>query len=278
MSFGHVGFMGLGAYVSALVTMPIALKRVFLPELPPFLAHAQLGFVPSLLLAMIVVGMIAAVLGVPIMRLPANALSVGTFAVLVIVFIFLSTAESLTRGGQAVFGIPKNVDLGVAVACAISFTVAARVFRESPWGLALQATRDDEVAATAHGIGVVSTRMKAWMSSAVLMGAAGGVWAHYLTGFSPRSFYFDETFLLMAMMITGGMGSVLGAVLGAVLISAGDQLLLNVENGSFLWWLHYSPISGFSTVVLSIAILMMLRFRREGLAGTSRNPRRETSG
>jgi branched-chain amino acid transport system permease protein len=259
VSFGHVGFMGVGAYVAALTTMPPAIKGAILPSLPDFIKNVHLSLVPSVLLAAGVSAVVAGVLGIPLSRMREGAMAMATISVLVIFFVVFDNWDALTRGSQGLFGIPRNTTIWWAVAFAVLTIAIARLFREAAAGTMLRASRADPVAAEALGANVVKLRWIAWLVSGFVMGMGGGVWAEYNVAFGPRQFFFTLTFSLLAVLVVGGLGSVSGAVIGAVIITAASEIMRRVEDKT--------GIGGLADMVVALMILLVLYRRPEGVLG-----------
>ena len=231
LSFGHVAFMGIGAYVSALLTLPAAVKGATLPALPAWLAATELTLWPAAAVSVLVTMGLAVLVGLAIWRLDGAAAVIATLALLIIVHGVLIGWRDVTRGAQTFFGVPRDTDIWTAaVGCSIALVIA-RLYRDSAGGLRLRAGRDDAIAAAAVGINVPRERFIALVLSAGLMALAGALLAHFLGAFSPRKFYFTDTFFLLAMLIVGGMTTVTGAVLGAASVTLVTEILRRLESG-----------------------------------------------
>jgi branched-chain amino acid transport system permease protein len=259
VSFGHVGFMGVGAYVAALTTIPPAIKALTLPALPGFITDVHLGLVASVLLAAAISACVGAVLGAPLSRMREGAMTMATISVLVIFFVIFDNWDEVTRGAQGVFGIPRNTTIWWAVGFAVVTIALARLFRESPVGTMLRASRADPVAAEALGANVVLLRWIAWPVSGFIMGMGGGLWAEYNVAFGPRQFFFSLTFALLAVLVVGGLGSVSGAVLGAVVVTTASEIMRRVEDRA--------DIGGLADMAVAVLILLVLYRRQDGILG-----------
>jgi branched-chain amino acid transport system permease protein len=259
VSFGHVGFMGVGAYVAALTTIPPAIKTLTLPSLPGFLANVHLGLVASVLLAGGISACVAAVLGAPLSRMREGAMAMATISVLVIFFVIFDNWDEVTRGAQGLFGIPRNTTIWWAVGFAVLTIGIARFFSASSVGTMLRASRADPVAAEALGANVVLLRWIAWPVSGFIMGTGGGLWAEYNIAFGPRQFYFSLTFALLAILVVGSIGSVSGAVVGAVIVTAASEIMRRVEDRT--------GIGGLADMAVALMILLVLYRRPDGLLG-----------
>ena len=131
----------------------------------------------------------------------------------------------------------------------------------------LRAGRDNDAAARACGINVPAERLRAWVVGAILSGLAGAMFAHVLTVFSAKGFYFDLTFSIIAMMVVGGMASVTGAVSGAVVVTLLIEILRRLENGFSLGSFDVPQVFGLTQIGLSLAILAILYTGHNGLLG-----------
>jgi branched-chain amino acid transport system permease protein len=264
VSFGHVSFMALGAYLSALLTMAPEAKAAVLPHLPAFLAHSHYGLLAALSIVVLFVGVTAALVGFVIARLDGASASIATLGLLVIVYSLIVGARDITRGSQALYGIPALVNVWTALALAVVAVVVARLFRTCRAGLELRAAREDDAAARAVGVNVVRQRWIAWLLSAVLAGLAGACYANFIGVITPKSLYFHLTFTLLAMLIVGGMASVSGAVAGTILITLLIEALRRVEENAQPFGLQ---LFGLTQLGLSLVILLVMYRRQQGIFG-----------
>jgi len=168
--------------------------------------------------------------------------------------------------------------LWITVAFGLLSIVVGYWFKETGMGLQLRASREDEQAAASIGIDIVVVRWVAFIISAFLTGLAGGLWAHFITIFSPISFYLTQTFLIVTMLIVGGMTSVSGAVVGTVVISAIFEGLRAIENAVNMSHILPGTFVGFTEVLLATAMIILLIRRPAGVTGGQefRFPRRWT--
>jgi branched-chain amino acid transport system permease protein len=259
VSFGHVSFMGVGAYVAAILTIPPAIKGTTLPSLPGFLRDNAIGFVPAVLAATAATAIVACVVGLALSRMREGAMAMATFGVLVIFFVVFDNWEGVTRGAVGVFGLPRSTTVWSALAFAVAAIAICRIFRESNAGLKLRASRTDALAAEALGANVVRLRWAAWTISGAIMGMGGALWAEYNLAFGPRQFFFAQTFNLLAMLVVGGLASVSGAVVGAFTVTAAFEILRRVEESV--------DVPGITQIVVALAILVVLYRRPNGLMG-----------
>jgi branched-chain amino acid transport system permease protein len=267
LSFGNVAFMAVGAYVSALLTMKATAKSVFLPDLPAVIAHAEWPSLAGALAGGGVAALFALVVGWPLMRLSGVSASIATFAVLVVAYIVLGNWTAMTGGQGSLMGLPAYVDLWTALGWAVAAIVIAFAYQETRSALQLRASREDEAAAQASGVDVVVHRLIAFVISAFLSGIAGVLLAHFLGIVRVENFYLDLTFLIVAMLIIGGRGSLTGAVAGALVIAVLTELLRQIEIGVQIGKMNIGAPPGVGDVILALIMLLIILFRPNGLAG-----------
>ena len=267
LSFGHLAFMGVGAYASALLTLPTNIKSATLPGLPDWLAGTELSLWPATAAAVLLTMAVAAFIGLAIWRLEGSAATIATLALLIIAHGVLIGWRDVTRGAQTFFGVPRETGIWVAATGCLIALLVARAYRDSISGLRLRAGREDAVAAAAIGINVPRERFIALVVSAGLMALSGALLAHFLGAFSPKKFYFTDTFFLLAMLIVGGMTTVTGAVVGAATVTLITELLRRLENGLDLGFVQLPQIFGTTQIGIGLLILIALMRRPEGIAG-----------
>ena len=266
-NLGHVAFAGIAGYSVAILYTPVALKGTLIPGAPLGLATFQLGLVPAILVALAVTLVIAYLTGLALCRLSGVAATIGTLALLVIVHTVLVNWIEVTRGPRAFYGIPVAFTLPWAVGAAVVAVFIAKLFRESNDGIQLRATGDNLLAAQAMGVNVRNVRLKAWVLSAFLCGVGGILFTLFNGTISPNSFYFNLTFLTIAMLILGGMRSVTGAITGAIVVGVGFEVFRGLENGPVILGFDLPEIFGLTGFFLGAVIVLSLTFRPMGLMG-----------
>jgi branched-chain amino acid transport system permease protein len=267
-SLGHIGFMALGAYTSAILTLPLREKQEYLPNLPAWLAGLHfdfrlgsfpLGFLVATVMAAILVSLVALLVGLVLMRLSGHFVAVATLGFLVIVRVVLFNADNLTRGSRTFSNVTPYTNLWWVWAWALVTVYTVWRIKRSSFGRAMFAQREDRWAAQSIGIEVMSPRLLAFVVSAFFTAVAGSLYAHFITSFSPTVFYFDLTFKVITMLVVGGMGSVSGSVVGTVLVVGLTEVLRRIEDPSQLY--------GMSGIILAVLFILIIIFRREGLLG-----------
>jgi branched-chain amino acid transport system permease protein len=265
LSFGHVAFVAVGAYCTALLTIPLSTRAFVLPHLPGVLAHRETSFVMATVVAAVVAAAVAGLLSLPLMRLSGTAAGIASFAMLIIVQDIASNWSSVTGGLGTLTGVPTDLTLWKAYAWSVIVIAGAGAYSASRSGKRLQASREDEVAALALGVKVTRERRVAFIVSGAMTGVAGSMYAHWLGAFGPDDFYVDLTRLITIMLIIGGLRSVSGAVVGSVVMSAVVVVLNRWESGQSVGFLSIPVPTGFSNLLLSLVLVLILLRRPDGI-------------
>jgi branched-chain amino acid transport system permease protein len=265
LSFGQMSFMSIGAYTTAIVTIPVIQKNFLLPSLPGFLGSAELGPLPAALAAGLAAVIFGLIIVVPISRLSGLAASLAMFAVLVIVYQVAINWDAVTRGTRTMIGVPTNTTIWSALAWASVCVLIAFAYQRSSSGLRLRATREDEFAARAAAISIPRERAIAFLLSAFIVGIGGFLYAQFQGAFTPAAFYVHVTFLTIAMLVVGGQKSLAGAVVGAVTVSILSFFFNSIEDGFSAGPINFGGRDGLSDTALAAFILLVLLFRRDGI-------------
>ena len=240
LSFGHVSFVAVGAWTA--------------------------GNLTSLLLAAVVAGVCAVLVGIPLMRLSGLAAGIATFAVLAITHNVLRYYEKLGPGLNTFSSVPETTGLWQAAIGALITIAVAYGYGRSRFGRLLRSTREDPAAARAIGVSVYLQRLVAFALSGALAGFAGGLYVHLLP-LNTEALYLDLTFITLAMLVVGGVTSLWGAVVGALAVSGLDSFLAEAENGIGLFGRTLDLPAGTRIVVVSSLMALVLVVRPSGLTG-----------
>ena len=294
-SLGQIGFLAIGAYVSALLSMPPTVKQpMLLPGLPEWLAtfdstgwHPQAALLFACIISGLVTALVGALVGAPLMRLSGNYVAVATMGFLIIVHSIAVNWDEVTRGARGLSQIPTSTNPWVAyIWTAIAVYVALRL-RNSPYGRAMIASRENLIASRSVGISVLRSRLLAFVVSAFLTGVAGALLAHQIGTVAPSGFYFTTTFTVIIMVVLGGMGSISGAVVGAIIMTILPELMRPIEDGGELGPLQFGALYGISNIILAVGFILVMIFRPQGLFGerelglalfSRRKPQQEWAG
>lgn len=259
-SLGHPAFMTIGAYVAAVLTFPVRRKPSMLPDLPEFVATAELSLLPAVLIAGLVGAVVAFLVGLPVLRLRGHYLAVATLGLIVIVQSLATNWDGITRGGAGLSGIPRLAGIWWAFALMVVVVAVAWRIKFSSLGRAMMATRENELAAECSGIDTVRIRMVAFVLGAFFAAVAGALLAHLISVVTPKTYSVLLAFNLVVMVVIGGSGSIVGAVVAASAITVLSESLRPVEEGLGLY--------GMSQVIVALSLILILFFRPQGLFGS----------
>ncbi|MEG1812177.1 MAG: branched-chain amino acid ABC transporter permease [Clostridia bacterium] len=284
-SLGQAGFMAVGAYVTAILTIPVGkLDGVYymngisplIKNLREFMNLAP-GWVASCYpyLALIIGGLVAAVfaalIGIPVLRLKSDYLAIATlgFSEILRALIASPQFDTVTNGSYGLKSIPKFNSILVVFVIAFVCIGLIVLLIKSSYGRAFKAIREDEIAAEAMGIGLFKHKEMSFVISSFFTAVAGGMLAMYMRSIDSSTFKIAMTYDILLIVVIGGIGSVTGSVLGAFLVTAAKE-----------WWLRFfdEPLTiagvsiplfknGFRMVVFSVLLMVVVLFYRKGLMG-----------
>lgn len=267
ISFGHIGFAAIGAYVVALLTIPVIMKGVLLPNLPSGIAGVAVPTVLAMIIGALAVGAFAAVIGYPIVRLKGVGPGIATLAMLQVIHVVIQNWKSVTAGDSTLTGIPLDTTLPVLLVWTVVSIGVAYLYQTSRGGRRLRASREDVEAARSVGIHVPWERFKALILSASIMAVGGGLYAHYLGSMSPKVTYLALGFLGILMAVVGGIKSLSGVVTGAVVVSLIVEGLRRLAEGVSIGSLDVKGIPGLQEVILAVLLLVILVKMPSGITG-----------
>jgi branched-chain amino acid transport system permease protein len=245
ISLGHAAFMGIGAYTSALLY-----------------TKAGLSFWPAFVLAGLVAGLVGAVLAIPCLRVRDDFLAITTMGinfVIEAVFLYIPFfGAGMGIGGvnpPSLLGseLGKPAFLGLVVLVILLTTAADRWLARSWVGLGWAAIREDEQAAGAMGIDVVRFKVLAFMLGSAGGGLAGSLYAHFLTFIMPVNFSFGQSIVILSMVVFGGIGTLRGPIVGAIVLGALPEIS--------------RPAMEYRTLLYGVLLLLLMRFQPDGILG-----------
>lgn len=251
-SLGHAGFMAIGAYTSAAITV------LAHPYLMKTFAFLPLPFADTLifLLALLAGGLLSAFAGIlvgfPTLRLRGDYLAIATLGFAEIIRVIILNLDAL--GGARGFGdIPEEANFFWIYLFALItlFTISNLI--SSPKGKALLAIREDEIAAESVGINIARYKVIAFSLGAFFAGIGGGLYAHLMTYLHPNSFTFLESVEFVVMIVLGGMGSLTGTVIAATGLTILPELL--------------RAASEWRMVIYALLLIVMMIWRPQGILG-----------
>ncbi len=268
-SLGHAGFMAVGAYVSALLTMPAPLKEMnyFLVPIVPWLHHVTIPFLPALIIAGLVSACVGFLIGAPVLRLRDDYLAIATLGFGEIIRVIITNAQSITNGAQGLKGLPRfSTTFAVWTAAGLVVLFMVLLMRSS-YGRAMKAVRDDELAAEAMGINVFQVKVTSFTVSSFLAGIGGALLGHMITTIDPKMFTFTLTYNILLIVVLGGVGSISGSVISAIIVTVMMEALRFLDEPINLIFFKTPAMPGLRMVVFSILLMVMIIYRQKGLMG-----------
>ena len=281
LNFGHVAFFAVGAFTSALLSLPPAGSEAYLAIGGQYQLGLGLPVPLAFLAAGLAGGLLALLIGSTSVRLSSHYLAVATFAMAEIVRSVLTNESWLTRGQFGITGVPQPLRsdtvganaypyvylaltiIVIAVLLAISVRLTA-----SPFGRALRAVREDEVAARSLGKPAPGLKLRAFALGGVLAGLAGSLWTHSLGIVHVGQFVPIITFQVWLALLLGGRGNPFGAVLGAIVLMAiteGTRFLGNIPFLEPLTRLNPSFVPSLRYVIIGLLLIGVVRFFPRGI-------------
>ncbi|MDR3052122.1 MAG: branched-chain amino acid ABC transporter permease [Oscillospiraceae bacterium] len=269
-SLGQAGFMAIGAYATALLTIPAAKKAMIfmITPLAPPLDQLTLPFGTTLLIGGLLAAGAAFLVGVPCLRLRGDYLAIATLGFSEIIRVLITNAQGLTNGAQGLKNIPPNATVWWCYGTALVVVIFMALFTTSSYGRALKAIREDEIAAESMGVSLFRHKMLAFMLSAFLAGMGGGLLAAFNGTIGQDMFRVMQTYNVLMIVVMGGMGSISGSVFAAFVVTIGQEWLRVLDGPMTIGPFHTDGISGLRMVVFSMLLLVIIIFFRNGLLGT----------
>ncbi|HEX9027343.1 MAG TPA: branched-chain amino acid ABC transporter permease [Clostridium sp.] len=271
-SLGHAGFIALGAYTTALLTMSEKIKtqNFFLESLIAPLNHISIPFLPALIVAGVVSAVIAFLIGAPALRLKGDYLAIATLGFAEIIRVVLNNAQNITNGALGLRGIPRTTNLYWSFGIAIITIICIASLINSSYGRALKSIREDEIAAESMGINLFKHKTIAFVIGAFFAGVGGGLLGNLMGTIDPGMFKFVFTFNILLIVVIGGMGSITGTVISAFIVTIGGELLrfLDMEKQYNFGFVNFKGIPGLRMVIFSIILMIIVLFFRKGIMGT----------
>jgi branched-chain amino acid transport system permease protein len=254
LSLCHAGFYAIGAYAAALTALKFGWS-----------------FLPAAAAAIVVSAAVAALLAIPLLNLRGDYFILGSLGFQIIIIDIIYNADAITNGALGLSRIPRpkifNLEFGSHLEYFVLYGSVAAIcvatlhyFTSSPFGRALNAVREDEVAATALGKNVRSIRIRAFAISAGGAGLAGAMYAHYVTYIDPTSFTFTESVYILSLVIVGGVATTRGPLLGALLLVAAPEILRFVGFST-------QADSNLRQLLYGLLLILFAMARPSGIAG-----------
>lgn len=270
-SLGHAGFMAVGAYATALLTMPADVKQqifYMVPIIKP-LDVMVLPFPLALLSGGILAALAGYLIGAPALRLKGDYLAIATLGFAEIIRVVFTNTQSITNGALGLKGIPAITNLWWSFGTTLVTLIVLVSIINSSFGRALKAIREDEIAAESMGIDLFKHKNLAFVTGAFFAGIGGGLLGNLLGTIDPRMFSFIFTFNILLIIVLGGMGSFTGTIISAFVITIAGEVLRFLDESINLGFVVLQGKVGLRAVVFSALLMVVVLFYRNGLMGTN---------
>ncbi len=273
-SLGQAGFMAIGAYIVAILTIPVEQRAsvYYVNGISPAIANLQCPFWLALIIAGLVAAGIAALMGIPVLRLKSDYLAIATlgFSEIIRAVIAAPQLDRITNGSYGLKSIPGFPNLFVAFGlCALCILLMVLLINSS-YGRVFKAIREDEIAAQAMGLNLFRYKQMAFIISSFFTGIGGGLLAMFMRSIDSKTFSINLTYDILLIVVLGGIGSITGSVLGAFLVTAGREWLRFFDNPLYIGGIQIPLFrSGFRMVVFSILLMVVVLFYSRGIMGNN---------
>lgn len=270
-SLGQAGFMLIGAYTYAILTIPQELHASVYQYYDGGIVNFTLPVPVALLLAGVVAGLCGFLIGLPVLRLKSDYLAIATlgFAEIIRAVIQFDGFGPVTNGSNVLRSFPAfNSALFPVIVSGVCIAIICMLINSS-YGRAFKAIRDDEIAAEAMGINLFAHKEMALVTSAFFAGIGGALLAMFQMVVQAKAFTSAMTYEILLIVVIGGIGSITGSIIASFLFIACSE-----------WWLRFLDVpmviggfqvpflrSGFRMVVFSIVIMFVVLFYRKGIMG-----------
>ena len=247
-SLGHAGFMSVGAYFSAAISLFVAPQ--FLGAEGGTALRQGLLFVAALSAGGLCAALAGLLVGVPSLRLKGDYLALVTLGFGEIIRVIFQNVEKL-GGALGLNGIPAYTTIFWVLAFVAGSVFVVTCLVHSTYGRGFLATHDDEIASEAVGLNTTHYKIVAFVIGAFFAGIAGGLYGHFKLTITPTGFGFEKSIEIVVMVILGGMGNTIGVILAAILLTLLPELL--------------RPIAEYRMIIYSFLLIVLMLVRPQGL-------------
>lgn len=271
-SLGQAGFMALGAYTTAIFTIPAASRAnvYYMNGILPALENVVLPIPVALILGGVVAATCAALIGIPVLKLKSDYLAIATlgFSEIIRAVIASPMMDKITNGSYGLKSIPGFKSSLECFAFAMICIVLMILIINSSTGRDFKAIREDEIAARSVGINIFKTKELSFVVSSFFTGIGGGLLAMFMRSIDSKTFQITLTYDILLIVVLGGIGSITGSIVGAFFVTAGKELLRFFDEPFVVAGVEvplFKP--GFRMVIFSLLLMIVVLFFRKGLLG-----------
>lgn len=270
-SLGQAGFMLIGAYTYAILTIPVESRANIYLYYDGGIVQFAIPFMIALVLAGVMAAIFAFLIGLPVLKLKSDYLAIATlgFAEIIRTVIQYDKFGPLTNGSNLLRKFPTQESI-VFYFAVVGFCIAIiALLLRSTYGRAFKAIRDDEIAAEAMGINLAHHKRLAFVISSFFAGVGGALLAMYQGTIQAQTFKTSLTYEILLIVVIGGIGSLSGSVIGSFLyVASSEWWLRTLDNEHFIGTFKLPLMrSGFRMVVFSVIIMVVVLFFRRGIMG-----------
>lgn len=291
-SLGHAGFMAIGAYTVALLTMTGTMKEMnfYMKPILPGLLNLNMPFILALLMGGLIAALFGFLVGAPVLKLTDDYLAIATLGFSEIIRIVIINLQTVTNGSLGLKGIPQinhvwlakitggpvGINLFWAWGVAILTVLFLRFLMQGSYGKAFKAIREDEIAARAMGVNLFKHKVMSFTIGSFFAGVGGGLLAASLGTIDPTLFKFVLTFNILLMVVLGGMGNISGTVVAAIIVTFAMEFLRFLDEPINLGFTVTPALPGLRMVVFSLILILVVIFKKDNfmtnLIGKVRKP------
>lgn len=271
-SLGQAGFMALGAYTTAILTIPVASRPnvYYMNGILPALENAVVPIPVALILGGFVAALFAALIGIPVLKLKSDYLAIATlgFSEIIRAVIASPMMDKITNGSYGLKSIPGFKSSVECFAFSLICIVLMILIINSSTGRDFKAIREDEIAARSVGINIFKTKELSFVVSSFFTGVGGGLLAMFMRSIDSKTFQITLTYDILLIVVLGGIGSITGSIVGAFFVTAGKEILRFFDEPLVVAGTEiplFKP--GFRMVIFSILLMVVVLFFRKGLLG-----------
>ena len=273
-SLGQAGFMAIGAYTVAILTIPVDSRAsvYYVGGIAPAIANLQCPYWLALILAGLLAAAMAALIGIPVLRLKSDYLAIATlgFSEIIRAVIAAPQLNTITNGSYGLKNIPGFPNLFAAFGLPALCIFLMVLLINSSYGRAFKALREDEVAAQAMGLNLFRYKELSFVISSFFTGVGGGLLAIFMRSIDSKTFSINLTYDILLIVVLGGIGSITGSVIGAFLVTAGREWLRFFDNPLVIGGFEVPLFrTGFRMVIFSILLMAVVLFYRRGIMGSN---------
>lgn len=271
-SLGHYGFMMIGAYVAVILSLPVEQKKTiyYVKGIEPWLANVQIDFLSGILIGGLVSAAVAVVIGFPILKsLNDDYLGIATLGFAEIVRIVINNLITVTNGPLGLKGLPRFINLYWCAGFAVLTVAFAVRLSKISLGRAFNAIRDNEIAAEACGINLIGNKVLSFAIGSFFAGIGGALMGYWTMTIDPKMFSQTQNFMVLMIIVTGGLGNITGTVIMSFVITIGMEWLRFVEEQFTIFGYKYQGIPGTRMLVFSLLLLVVILKYQRGIFGSS---------